>query len=123
MAGHALIAVGASSGGVEALTQLVRGLPPGLPAAVCIVCHFPPQQISALPEILSRNGRLLATHPAHGAPLYPGHIYVAPPDHHLMVADSHVEVSRGPRENHLRPAIDPLFRSAARAYGPAAIGV
>lgn len=123
MAGHDIVVVGASSGGVEALTKLVRGLPAGLPAAVCVVCHFPPEGSSVLPEILSRNGKLLATHATDGEPLYPGHIYIAPPDHHLLLEEGRARLDRGVRENNLRPAIDPLFRSAARVYGPRVVGV
>lgn len=123
MAGHDIIVVGASTGGVEALTQVVRGLPPGLPATVYLVSHFPPGSRSALPEILSRAGPLLATHARDGEPAYPGHIYIAPPDYHLVVEPGKVRLNRGARENGFRPAIDPLFRSAARAYGPRVIGV
>jgi two-component system chemotaxis response regulator CheB len=118
-----IIVIGASTGGVEVLSQLARGLPKGLPAAVFVVCHIPPSFRSILPEILSRSGPLLATHARDGDPSYPGHIYVAPPDHHLLLQEGTIRLSRGPRENGHRPAIDPLFRSAARAYGPRVIGV
>ena len=117
MANHDLVVVGTSMGGVEVLTQLVRGLPPALPAAVCIVCHVPRGVTSALPEILSREGRLLARHARDGEPTYPGHIYVAPPDFHLLLEQGTTRLGRGPRENRFRPSIDPLCRSAARAYG------
>jgi two-component system chemotaxis response regulator CheB len=123
MAGHDLIVIGASAGGIEALARLVRGLPPALPAALCIVCHVLADARSSLPEILSRSGRLLATHARDGEPVHPGHIYVAPPGHHLLLANGHVRLSPGPRENGHRPAIDPLFRSAARGYGPRVVGV
>jgi two-component system chemotaxis response regulator CheB len=123
MAGHDIIVVGTSAGGVEVLSRLVHGLPPGLPAAVLVVCHVPSVGVSLLPEILSRSGPLLARHPRDGEPVYPGHVYVAPPDHHLVLEPGCVRVSRGPRENNLRPAIDPLFRSAARAYGRRVVGV
>jgi two-component system chemotaxis response regulator CheB len=118
-----IIVVGASAGGVEALSQLVRGLPPGLPAVVFVVCHFPPAERSALPDILSRQGPLLAVHARDGEVPYPGHIYVAPPDRHLTLDNGTMRVARGPREHHFRPAIDPLFRSAARNLGPRVIGV
>ena len=119
-----IIVVGASTGGVEALTQMVRGLPAGLPASVFIVCHFPPGSRSVLPEILSRSGTLLASHAIDGERFYPGQIYIAPPDHHLLLGpDGRMRLSRGARENHHRPAVDPLFRSAARYYGPRVIGV
>jgi two-component system chemotaxis response regulator CheB len=118
-----IIVVGASAGGVEALSRVVRGLPPGLPAAVFVVCHFPPGERSNLPDILSRRGPLLAAHARDGEVPYPGHIYVAPPDRHLTLEQGVIRVRRGPREHHFRPAIDPLFRSAARAYGPRVIGI
>ena len=124
MAGRDIIVIGASAGGVEALTQLVRALPRGFPASLFIVCHFPPGGTSVLPDLLSRAGRLLATHAADGEPFHPGHIYVAPPDRHLLLEPGgRMRLTRGPRENHHRPAVDPLFRSAARHYGPRVIGV
>ena len=124
MAGQEIIVVGASSGGIEALKELVRGLPSGFPVSLFVVCHFPAGARSALPEILSRAGPLLATHAEDGEPFYPGHIYIAPPDWHLMVGpDRRIRLSKAARENRHRPAIDPLFRSAARHYGPRAIGL
>jgi two-component system chemotaxis response regulator CheB len=121
--GHDIIVVGASAGGLEALRQVVHSLPPGLPAALFVVCHFPAGGTSALPEILSRAGPVLATHARNGEPFYPGHIYVAPPDFHLLLDPGRMRLTRGARENRYRPAIDPLFRSAARVYGPRVIGV
>jgi two-component system chemotaxis response regulator CheB len=94
-----------------------------LPAALCIVLHLPPDHRSRLPEILSRAGPLPAAHGVDGAPITPGCIYVAPPDHHLLVEAGYIRLTRGPKENRTRPAIDPLFRSAAYAYGPRVIGV
>jgi two-component system chemotaxis response regulator CheB len=120
---HDIIVVGASAGGVEALKALVEGLPANLPAAVFVVLHIPAQYPSMLPEILSRAGRLAATHAADGAPIRHGQIYVAPPDQHLLVERGHMHVVRGPRENRHRPAVDPLFRTAALAYGPRVVGV
>jgi two-component system chemotaxis response regulator CheB len=124
MAVRDIIVIGASAGGGETLAQVVHGLPAGFPASVFVVCHFPPGGRSILPQILSRSGPLLATHAADGEPFHPGHIYVAPPDHHLLLGpDGQVRVTRGPRENHHRPAIDPLFRTAAHHFGPRVIGV
>ena len=124
MAGHDIVVLGASMGGVDVLTRVVQGLPPALPASLFVVCHFPPAGYSRLPEILSRSGPLLASHAADGETFYPGHIYVAPPDHHLLLLpNQRMQLTRGPRENYHRPAIDPLFRSAARHYGPRVIGV
>jgi two-component system chemotaxis response regulator CheB len=123
MPGHDIVVIGASAGGVETLSRVVSGLPAGFPAAVFVVCHFPPGQRSRLPEILSRSGPLLAAHAKDGEPAYPGHIYAAPPDHHLLLEEGRMRLWRGPRENRHRPAIDALFRSAARAYGPRVIAV
>lgn len=123
MPGHDIIVMGASAGGVEVLRQIVRHLPAGLPASVIVVTHLPPKGISVLPEVLSRSGPLLASHACDGEPIHLGQIYVAPPDHHLMLEPGRMTVTRGPRENRLRPAIDPLFRSAARAYGKRVVGV
>jgi two-component system, chemotaxis family, protein-glutamate methylesterase/glutaminase len=121
--GAGVIAIGASAGGVEALRAVVAGLPPELPAAVLIVLHIPRAAPSALPGILHRSGPLPAVAARHGMPARPGKIYVAPADHHLLIRDEHLTLSVGPMENGHRPAIDPLFRSVAVAYGVGAIGV
>lgn len=123
MTGHDIIVIGASAGGVEALMTIANGLPANLPAAVFVVLHIPPDSPSLLPTILNRTGSLPAVHPADQTPIEPGHIYVAPPDHHLLIGEDKVLVVRGPKENRHRPAVDPLFRSAAVAYGPRVIGV
>lgn len=121
--GAGVIAIGASAGGVEALRAVVTGLPAELPAVVLVVLHIPRQAPSALPGILSRSGPLPAVAARHGMLARPGTIYVAPADRHLLIRDGHLELSVGPTENGHRPAIDPLFRSAALAYGAGAIGV
>ncbi|CAA9309232.1 MAG: Protein-glutamate methylesterase [uncultured Gemmatimonadetes bacterium] len=115
--------MGGSAGAVEGMSQIVAGLPAGLPAAVFVVVHFPAYSTSVLPRILTRAGPLRAVHPRDGDPIEHGTIYVAPPDHHLLVEEGRVRVARGPRENGHRPAVDPLFRSAARAYGARVTGV
>lgn len=123
MPGHDIVVVGASAGGVETLVKLVEKLPADLPASVFVVLHIPAQNPSLMPEILSRSGRLKAVHPRDGEAIQQGCIYIAPPDLHLLVEQGHVHLLRGPKENRHRPAIDPLFRSAAAAYGPRVVGV
>ncbi|MGY1823392.1 chemotaxis protein CheB [Geodermatophilus sp. SYSU D00079] len=118
-----VVVVGASAGGLTPLQELVAGLPADLPAAVLVVVHVPPTADSHLPRLLSRCGPLPATHPEDGQRLRPGTILVAPPDHHLLVRGSYVRLSRGPRENRQRPAVDTLFRSAARSCGPGVVAV
>ncbi|HAX77975.1 MAG TPA: chemotaxis protein CheB [Cyanobacteria bacterium UBA11372] len=121
--GRDIIVVGASAGGVEVLSQLVRGLPANLPAAIFVVLHISPNGPSVLPNILNRRSSLNAYHPKDGDPILHGRIYVAPPDRHLLVKRGHVHVAHGPKENRHRPAIDPLFRTAARAYGARVVGI
>ena len=118
-----VIVLGASAGGVEALSQVVRGLPAGLPAAVFVVCHIGATRKSILPEILGKSGPLPAVHARDGEPIRHGRIYVAPPDYHMVLAADAVRLNHGPRENRHRPAVDPLFRTAARAFGPRVAGV
>lgn len=118
---RSVIVIGASAGGVEPLTRLVRDLPADLPAAVFVVLHIGP--VSYLPGILDRAGPLQATKAKNGAFIKPGCVYVAPPGFHLLVHDDHIMLRRGPRENLARPAIDPLFRSAALSHGARVIGV
>ncbi len=123
MVARDIIVVGASAGGVEALIELVRGLPSDLAASSFVVLHLPPDYPSFLPEILSRVGGPPATRARDGEPIVPGRVYVAPPDHHLLVKHGRTRLVRGPRESRHRPALDPLFRSAAIAYGPRVVGV
>ncbi|UQN09503.1 chemotaxis protein CheB [Deinococcus sp. QL22] len=118
-----LVVIGASSGGVSALMKLCAQLPGDFPAAVLVVQHTSPAYPSMLPRILSSAGSLHAIHPRDGQSLHPGLIYVAPPDHHLLVKKQTVALTRGPKENRSRPAIDPLFRSAALSAGTRTIGV
>ena len=112
--------LGRGAGGVE---TAVPGLPADFPAAVFVVIHISPNSHSVLPELLTRAGKLPACHPAEGDAITPGHIYVAPPDRHLLVQEGRVLLRRGPQENRTRPAVDPLFRSAAVAYRSRVIGL
>jgi two-component system chemotaxis response regulator CheB len=123
MPGRDVVVVGFSAGGVEAMVRLAEGLPRDLPAAVFVVHHFPANSVSALPSILSRAGPLPAVHAVHEQVVQPGRIYIAPPDRHMLIVENRIHLSRGPRENGHRPAVDPLFRTAARSFGPRVIGV
>lgn len=118
-----IVVIGASAGGLQAFEILVSQLPPDFPAAVFIVWHISPNYPSLLPQILARVSALSVSHAVNQEPIRSGHIYVAPPDHHLLVEPGIVRLSRGPRENRFRPAIDVLFRSAARYYGARVVGV
>lgn len=105
------------------MQRLVQSFPANLEAAIFIVLHLSPDFPSKLPQILSRAGPLPAHNPQDGEKIEPGKIYVAPPDRHLTIEDSHVRVNRGPRENRHRPAVDPLFRTASRIFESRVIGV
>lgn len=118
-----IICIGASAGGVGGLQQVIGRLPARFPASLFIVLHLPQTGTSVLPNILSRAGKLPVVHAAHNDPIVPGHVYVAPPGFHLTLARHGMRVTRGARENGHRPAIDPLFRSAALAFGPRVAGV
>jgi two-component system, chemotaxis family, protein-glutamate methylesterase/glutaminase len=118
-----IVVIGASAGGVEALRTIAAGLPPGFPAAVFVVIHMSPEGPGLLAPLLERAGPLPAVQASDRAPIERGRIYVARPDHHLILRSGHVRVLNGPRENRARPAVDPLFRSAALEYGPRVIGV
>jgi two-component system, chemotaxis family, protein-glutamate methylesterase/glutaminase len=123
MANRDLIVIGASAGGLEALQKLLAELPADLNAAILVVLHTSNHSGSVLPNILGRAGPLPAVHPNHGSPIRKGKIYIAPPNLHMIVADGHLQLIPGPRENLHRPAIDPLFRSAAAAYGARVIAI
>jgi two-component system, chemotaxis family, protein-glutamate methylesterase/glutaminase len=118
-----IVVIGASAGGIEALRVLVGRLPADLPASLFIVLHTSPEAPSMLADILGRSGKLRAVTPEDGERIRPGTIYVGPPDRHLLVEPNRVRVTRGPKENRFRPAVDPLFRSAAQTYGPRVVGV
>jgi two-component system, chemotaxis family, protein-glutamate methylesterase/glutaminase len=118
-----VVVVGASAGGVEALVAFVGALPADTRAAVCVVLHISPVGTTAMPHILGRAACMPVHGPADGDPLLAGHIYVAPPDHHLEIEPGRVRLTQAPRENGHRPAIDATMRSAAAAYDGNVVGV
>src|SRR4051794_31401736 len=118
-----VVVIGTSAGGLEALRTIVSALPEDFSAAVLVVMHVSPQSPGVLHEILERAGPLPAISVTRTERLKTGRIYVAPPDSHIVLEPGRVKATKGPRENRFRPAIDPLFRSAAQVYGPRAIGV
>ncbi|WP_426163253.1 chemotaxis protein CheB [Sandarakinorhabdus sp. DWP1-3-1] len=117
-----IIVIGASAGGVDALRTIVAALPRELDAALFVTLHIGAHK-SELPWLLGRIGTLTASHAVDGEEIRAGHVFVAPPDHHMVVEPGRIVLTRGPRENMARPAIDPMFRSAARAYGQDVIGI
>jgi two-component system chemotaxis response regulator CheB len=123
MSGRDIVVVGTSAGGVEALRALVGGLPADFPGSVFVVMHTAPDSPGVLAQILERSGPLPATNATNREPIRPGHIYVAPPDAHLLLEPGRMRLTHGPKENRFRPAVDPLFRSAAQVFGPRVVGV
>lgn len=123
MTGRDIVVIGASAGGLAAFRTILSALPVDLPAALFVVQHLSASGPSLLPELLDRVSPLVARHPDDGEAIRHGAIYVAPPDHHLVIQPGHLHLVRGPKENSFRPAIDATFRSAAHAYGPRVIGV
>jgi two-component system chemotaxis response regulator CheB len=118
------VVIGASAGGVEAMRQLVPAIPAGFPAPILLVIHISPDTPTLLPQILARHADIEVKLAQNGEHVRAGVLYVAPSDLHLLVEkDGSLRTVRGPRENRHRPAVDPLFRSAALAFGPGAIGV
>ena len=118
-----LVVIGASAGGIEALVKIIETLPGSFRAPILVVVHVSENHESALPAILNRTGSLPAVHPYNGQAIEPGKVYVAPPGLHMVVIDDHIQLKYTPRENRHRPAIDPLFRSAARIHGNNVIGI
>lgn len=117
-----IVAIGAGSGGLDPVRTITEALPHECDAAIAVVFHTGAQP-SALPEILSWHGRLPVVFGRSGAPLQPGCLYVAPPDHHMLVSRVGIHLDRGTKVHNTRPAVDPLFVSAAMAFGPRVVGV
>jgi two-component system chemotaxis response regulator CheB len=124
LAGHVkVVVIGASTGGIQALQALFSALPAEFPAVMAVVVHRSPRHDSRLAYVLQRSARMPIIEPDAPVPPSPGHVYLAPRDHHLLMRDRYIEPIRGPKENFTRPAVDPLFRSAAAVYGDRVIGV
>jgi two-component system chemotaxis response regulator CheB len=123
MAGPNIIVIGASAGGYEPLKTIVAGLPKDLDASIFVVWHMSPDVRGILPQVFNKFDRMHAAHAVDCEAIVPGRIYVAPPDHHLLLEEGQVRVTRGPKENRFRPAVDPLFRSAAYFYRNNVVGV
>ncbi|MGV7219607.1 chemotaxis protein CheB [Bradyrhizobium sp. UFLA05-112] len=123
MANRNVVVIGGSTGATGPLGEILSRLPVDLPAAVFIVLHMPAQGAGILKSVARAAGKLPVRQAQNGMRFENGHVYLAVPDHHLMLVDGHMILGRGPRENLARPAIDPLFRSAALNYGPRAIGI
>ena len=118
-----LVVIGGSSGGIDAVTTILRALPRDLPAALCVVLHTSADGPGFLGTILEHGTNWPVVTVTHAQRIVPGKVHVPVPDHHLIIEPGIVRVARGPKENRFRPAVDPLFRSAAQVYGPRVIGV
>jgi two-component system, chemotaxis family, protein-glutamate methylesterase/glutaminase len=118
-----IIVIGTSAGGLEVLKRLFSGLYEGIAAAVFIVWHIPPDVLGILPQVLSKHSTMPIAHAVDNEPIVFNRVYVAPPDRHMMIERGRLRLIRGPKENRFRPAIDPLFRSAAYSYGSRVIGI
>lgn len=118
-----IIVIGASAGGFEVIKKIVQHLPPDFDASIFIVWHMSPEVHGILPEVLNKFKTIYAAHAVDKEPIQSRRIYVAPPDHHLILEQGIISVTHGPKENRFRPAVDPLFRSAAYSYGNRVIGV
>lgn len=118
-----IIVIGASAGGVEAILELIPQIPADIQAAIFVVVHVPARSESKLPPLLGGRSNVIVKHAVHKEPIRYGHVYIAPPDHHMMIERKKILLSKGPKENMVRPAIDPLFRTAAENYNRRVIGV
>jgi two-component system chemotaxis response regulator CheB len=123
MAKRDIIVIGGSAGCHPALRQIFSDLAPDFPGSIFVTTHVPTASAGYLADVLSSVARLPVTRGSDGLPVERGHVYTAVPDRHLLLIDGIMRLGDGPRENMTRPAIDPLFRSAALAYGPRTVGV
>jgi len=118
-----IVVIGASAGGFEAIKTIIRNLPPDFQPPIFIVWHMSPDVNGIMPHVLNKENTIYAAHALAGEIIKPNRIYVAPPDHHLLIEDSTLRLTHGPKENHFRPAVDPMFRSASYTYGNRVIGI
>src|SRR5690349_21771885 len=118
-----IIVIGGSAGATGPLKAIIAALPADLPAAVCEALHIPARSIGVLAPVARTAGRLPVRPAEDGMAIEAGHIYLGVPDRHFILADGHIRLGWGPRENMVRPAIDALFRSAAASHGPRVVGV
>jgi two-component system chemotaxis response regulator CheB len=118
-----LVTIGGSAGSFEVLEEIVETLPADLAACVMVVVHLALRDKGTLPSILASRSHRDVRWAENGSPIEAGRIYVAPADRHLVVADDHIHIDRGPKEGLQRPSINVTFRSAAAHYGPRVIGV
>lgn len=123
MPGKDIIVIGASAGGIEPIRVILGQLPANFPGSVFVVLHTAPDAPGVLDVVFGSNSPLPVTMAENRERIVPGHVYVARPDHHLIIEPGKVVLSRGPKENRFRPAVDPLFRSAAQTYGPRVVGI
>jgi two-component system, chemotaxis family, protein-glutamate methylesterase/glutaminase len=118
-----VVVVGASAGGIRAVIEILSRLPDDLPAFIGVVIHRGADTRATWADVLGMKTNLTVVEPTHGAPLIPGFVYIAPADCHMTFEQGRIVLARGAKEHHTRPAVDPLFASAARAYGPRVVGV
>lgn len=121
--GQRIVVIGGSTGGFEAFKKIIKNLPANFQPPVFIAWHMGADVHGILPDVLNRQNTIYAAHGYDGEVILPNRIYVAPPDYHLLVQDGKVRITHGPKENRFRPAVDPLFRSAALAFGNSVIGI
>ncbi|HEY0059608.1 MAG TPA: chemotaxis protein CheB [Flavisolibacter sp.] len=118
-----IVVIGASAGGIIALVEFLKCIPEDFDGYIFVVQHLSPFSPSVLPQILGRVSTMKAVHPRDGEVMKKNTIYVAPPDHHLLLENDQISIKKGPKENRFRPSIDALFRSAAYTYGPRVVGI
>src|SRR5438093_13145540 len=119
-----VVAIGASAGGIPVLREILASLEADLPAAILVVLHIGARESFVLPRLLGRPVKVTVEEARDGHMIRPGHVYLAPPDLHLLLrAGGRLALSHGPRENRFRPSVDALFRSAAETCGKRVIGV